>query len=336
MTSAAACTVLSRRAEPRIASSIRLSTRILVVLPSPFWHWASLSCSPRCRTRRQTGADHHRLRAPAGSSLIMVQGRMCTITKKQTASLAYLEQVRQHMSRLPSIDPTTRTLLVTGYPNVGKSSFMNSEPLRPSCTHLLLQQPGCVTAETAGVHAAQPSWKADVHACVAPAAACAPEAVQQAPRSSLRHESCQPQSLRIHACSPPSSPSACQAAHTCTQLHTHACSRLTKLLVSRRGHTSSLPARRAPACTQLHAQACSRLTQRLAWCRGHASRRGCPAVRVHHQVPVCGAPGPPLPPVAGHRHPWHPGQAPGGAQHHRDAGKLAVPSPASLLRLNRV
>jgi nucleolar GTP-binding protein len=35
------------------------------------------------------------------------------------------EQVRQHMARLPSIDPNTRTLLVCGYPNVGKSSFMN-------------------------------------------------------------------------------------------------------------------------------------------------------------------------------------------------------------------
>lgn len=34
-------------------------------------------------------------------------------------------QVRQHMSRLPSIDPNTRTLLVCGYPNVGKSSFIN-------------------------------------------------------------------------------------------------------------------------------------------------------------------------------------------------------------------
>merc|ERR1719331_860896 len=45
--------------------------------------------------------------------------------KKQKASLVYLEQVRQHMSRLPSIDPNTRTLLVCGYPNVGKSSFMN-------------------------------------------------------------------------------------------------------------------------------------------------------------------------------------------------------------------
>lgn len=52
-------------------------------------------------------------------------GRMCTIMRRQTSSLAYLEQVRQHLSRLPSIDPTTRTLLVTGFPNVGKSSFIN-------------------------------------------------------------------------------------------------------------------------------------------------------------------------------------------------------------------
>eukprot|EP00163_Fabomonas_tropica_P016304 TRINITY_DN29296_c0_g1_i1.p1 TRINITY_DN29296_c0_g1~~TRINITY_DN29296_c0_g1_i1.p1 ORF type:complete len:640 (+),score=217.14 TRINITY_DN29296_c0_g1_i1:401-2320(+) len=52
-------------------------------------------------------------------------GRMCTIMRKQGSSLSYLEQVRQHMGRLPSIDPNTRTLLVTGYPNVGKSSFMN-------------------------------------------------------------------------------------------------------------------------------------------------------------------------------------------------------------------
>ncbi len=29
------------------------------------------------------------------------------------------------MSRLPAIDPNTRTLILTGYPNVGKSSFMN-------------------------------------------------------------------------------------------------------------------------------------------------------------------------------------------------------------------
>jgi hypothetical protein len=52
-------------------------------------------------------------------------GRMCTIMRRQASSLAYLEQVRQHLSRLPSIDPNTRTLLITGFPNVGKSSFVN-------------------------------------------------------------------------------------------------------------------------------------------------------------------------------------------------------------------
>ncbi|KAL2622316.1 hypothetical protein R1flu_002521 [Riccia fluitans] len=52
-------------------------------------------------------------------------GRMCTIMKRVSPSLAYLEQVRQHLSRLPSIDPNARTLLVCGYPNVGKSSFIN-------------------------------------------------------------------------------------------------------------------------------------------------------------------------------------------------------------------
>ncbi|KAJ2453016.1 Nucleolar GTP-binding protein 1 [Coemansia sp. RSA 2336] len=52
-------------------------------------------------------------------------GRMATIMKRQKDSLSYLEQVRQHLARLPSIDPNTRTLIVCGFPNVGKSSFMN-------------------------------------------------------------------------------------------------------------------------------------------------------------------------------------------------------------------
>ncbi|XP_014672866.1 PREDICTED: nucleolar GTP-binding protein 1-like [Priapulus caudatus] len=52
-------------------------------------------------------------------------GRMCTVMKRQKQSLEYLEQVRQHLSRLPSIDPNTRTLLICGFPNVGKSSFIN-------------------------------------------------------------------------------------------------------------------------------------------------------------------------------------------------------------------
>jgi nucleolar GTP-binding protein len=50
---------------------------------------------------------------------------MATIMKRQNQNLLYLEQVRQHLSRLPSIDPNTRTLLICGFPNVGKSSFIN-------------------------------------------------------------------------------------------------------------------------------------------------------------------------------------------------------------------
>lgn len=52
-------------------------------------------------------------------------GRMATIMRRNKDPLAYLEQVRQHISRLPAIDPNTRTLVVCGYPNVGKSSFLN-------------------------------------------------------------------------------------------------------------------------------------------------------------------------------------------------------------------
>ncbi|XP_023019520.1 nucleolar GTP-binding protein 1 [Leptinotarsa decemlineata] len=52
-------------------------------------------------------------------------GRMATIMKRQASNLTYLEQVRQHLARLPSIDPYTRTILICGFPNVGKSSFIN-------------------------------------------------------------------------------------------------------------------------------------------------------------------------------------------------------------------
>merc|ERR1719410_314869 len=52
-------------------------------------------------------------------------GRMTSIMKKQKGAMEYLEEVRQHLARLPTIDPSTRTLLLTGFPNVGKSSFIN-------------------------------------------------------------------------------------------------------------------------------------------------------------------------------------------------------------------
>lgn len=53
-------------------------------------------------------------------------GRMCTMIRKIGSSLSYLEEVRKHLGRLPSINPYERTLMLTGYPNVGKSSFINS------------------------------------------------------------------------------------------------------------------------------------------------------------------------------------------------------------------
>lgn len=53
-------------------------------------------------------------------------GRMATIVKRLKDPLLYLEQVRQHLGRLPSIDPNTRTLVICGYPNVGKSSFLKT------------------------------------------------------------------------------------------------------------------------------------------------------------------------------------------------------------------
>lgn len=52
-------------------------------------------------------------------------GRMATIMKRQASNLTYLEQVRQHLSRLPTIDPYNRTIIICGFPNVGKSSFIN-------------------------------------------------------------------------------------------------------------------------------------------------------------------------------------------------------------------
>ena len=65
---------------------------------------------------------------------------MCTIMKRQAQSLSYLEEVRQHLSRLPSIDPNTRTLLICGFPNVGKSSFINK--VSPIISSLLIVRQG--------------------------------------------------------------------------------------------------------------------------------------------------------------------------------------------------
>lgn len=77
------------------------------------------------------GRDYVRLMKYGDSQFRLKQlkraalGRMCTLLRRQDGSFKYLEQVRQHMARLPSIDPATRSIILTGFPNVGKSSFMN-------------------------------------------------------------------------------------------------------------------------------------------------------------------------------------------------------------------
>lgn len=91
----------------------------------------SLAAVSRAKTLiEQVARDYVRL-LKFGQSLYQCKqlkraalGRMATIAKKLKDPLVYLEQVRQHLGRLPSIDPNTRTLLICGYPNVGKSSFL--------------------------------------------------------------------------------------------------------------------------------------------------------------------------------------------------------------------
>lgn len=53
-------------------------------------------------------------------------GRMATLLKRLKDTLNYLESVRQHIGRLPAIDPNTRTLVLAGFPNTGKSSFLRA------------------------------------------------------------------------------------------------------------------------------------------------------------------------------------------------------------------
>ncbi|CAI5758245.1 unnamed protein product [Candida verbasci] len=93
----------------------------------------SLAAISKAKTLiEQVSRDYNRL-LKFGQSLYQCKqlkraalGRMATIVKKLKDPFIYLEQVRQHLGRLPSIDPNTRTLLICGYPNVGKSSFLKS------------------------------------------------------------------------------------------------------------------------------------------------------------------------------------------------------------------
>ena len=53
-----------------------------------------------------------------------VFGRISSIINKQNPNLEYLNKIRGRLREIPSIDDTLRCIVVAGYPNVGKSSFV--------------------------------------------------------------------------------------------------------------------------------------------------------------------------------------------------------------------
>ncbi len=52
--------------------------------------------------------------------------RIASILEEVTDDLAELETARRELASLPGIDPEAPTIVVAGYPNVGKSSFLNA------------------------------------------------------------------------------------------------------------------------------------------------------------------------------------------------------------------
>ncbi|MFB3766185.1 MAG: NOG1 family protein [Methanotrichaceae archaeon] len=53
-------------------------------------------------------------------------GRMSSIIKSIEKDLLFLNDARDKLRRMPTIDPSLPTILIAGYPNVGKSSFIAS------------------------------------------------------------------------------------------------------------------------------------------------------------------------------------------------------------------
>ncbi|KAF2556115.1 hypothetical protein F2Q68_00017883 [Brassica cretica] len=50
---------------------------------------------------------------------------MFSVVNEITPGLAYLEQLRQHMGKLPLVDPDAPTILVSGYPHADKTRFVD-------------------------------------------------------------------------------------------------------------------------------------------------------------------------------------------------------------------
>ncbi|HVL87935.1 MAG TPA: NOG1 family protein [Candidatus Thermoplasmatota archaeon] len=82
----------------------------------------------REQTERVQKTELRRLKAASLSDLgrvrLSAHGRMASVVKQVRGDLEYLNEVRHALRKLPTIDPETPTVVVAGYPNVGKSSLV--------------------------------------------------------------------------------------------------------------------------------------------------------------------------------------------------------------------
>ena len=83
-------------------------------------HWASKQVKDISREyvgKIKRGQDKSALRRSA-------YGRMSSVINSIEKDLIFLNDARDKLRKLPSIDPQMPTILIAGYPNVGKSSFI--------------------------------------------------------------------------------------------------------------------------------------------------------------------------------------------------------------------
>nr|HDO81517.1 NOG1 family protein [Candidatus Bathyarchaeota archaeon] len=62
----------------------------------------------------------------AAKGRIEAYGRISSVVRKLDDRLAFLERARKALSKIPSINPEKPTIVVAGYPNTGKSSFVRA------------------------------------------------------------------------------------------------------------------------------------------------------------------------------------------------------------------
>jgi nucleolar GTP-binding protein len=83
-------------------------------------HWASKQVKAISREyvgRMRRGQDRLVVRRGA-------YGRMSSVIRSIEKDLLFLGEARERLRKIPTIDPELPTILIAGYPNVGKSSFI--------------------------------------------------------------------------------------------------------------------------------------------------------------------------------------------------------------------